>query len=52
MRFESWAAFIAMDGHGPYVWAAYGLAVLVIAFNLVIAWRGHRRFFRLQRRSR
>ena len=31
MYFESLAAALAMDGHGPYVWAAYGLTLTVIA---------------------
>ena len=31
MYFESVAAALAMDGHGPYVWAAYGITLLVLA---------------------
>jgi heme exporter protein D len=50
MSFETWQAFFAMDGHGPYVWTAYGLAVLVLAFNIVVPWLAHRRFFDEQRR--
>lgn len=30
MYFDSVAAALAMDGHGPYVWGAYGLALLVL----------------------
>jgi heme exporter protein D len=45
MSFDSWQAFFAMGGHAPYVWTAYGLAVLVLVFNVAIAWRAHRRFF-------
>lgn len=30
-QFESFADFLAMNGHGPYVWAAYGVALLVLA---------------------
>lgn len=35
MRFDSLADFIAMGGHGPFVWSAYGIALVVIAFNFV-----------------
>lgn len=32
MAFSSFAAFLAMGGHGPYVWAAWGVtACLMIA---------------------
>jgi heme exporter protein D len=30
-QFESLAAFLAMDGYGPFVWGAWGLSGLVIA---------------------
>ncbi len=30
MAFDSLAAFIAMDGHGPYVWTCYGVFVLFL----------------------
>jgi heme exporter protein D len=26
--------FLAMGGHGPYVWAAYGITLAVVAWNL------------------
>lgn len=35
MRFDSLADFIAMGGHGPFVWSAYGIALVVIAFNFI-----------------
>lgn len=31
MYFDNVAAALTMDGHGPYVWGAYGLALAVIA---------------------
>lgn len=34
-QFESFAGFIAMSGHGPYVWACYGIALLMITYLLV-----------------
>ncbi|GAB2503909.1 heme exporter protein CcmD [Microbulbifer agarilyticus] len=29
-QFDSLASFFTMNGHGPYVWASYGMAVLVL----------------------
>jgi heme exporter protein D len=34
-RFESFADFIAMNGHGPYVWSAYAITFAVLIFLLV-----------------
>lgn len=31
-QFEDFEAFISMDGHGPYVWAAYGLSLAIMAW--------------------
>ena len=31
MYFDSLQALIAMDGHGPYVWGAYGMCFVVMA---------------------
>ena len=30
MAFSSFAAFVAMGGHGPYVWAAWGVTALLM----------------------
>lgn len=30
MHFDSFAAVLSMEGHGPYVWAAYGVTFLVL----------------------
>lgn len=35
MSFESLQEFIAMGGHGPFVWTSYGVAALVIFYNIV-----------------
>lgn len=34
MSFETFGDFLAMDGHGLYVWLSYGIALAVIAINL------------------
>lgn len=53
MRFSTLAEFIAMDGHGPYVWSAYAIAVVVIAFNLIWPLLQQRRnLSRLRREAR
>ncbi len=33
-QFESVGDFIAMNGHGPFVWAAYALTLAVLIFLL------------------
>ncbi|WP_119395581.1 heme exporter protein CcmD [Salinibius halmophilus] len=39
-QFDSFAEFIAMGKHGPYVWSAVGLFVVVVAACLVsIKWQ-------------
>ncbi len=35
MYFDSFSDFIAMGGHGLYVWLAYGIALAVVSFNLI-----------------
>ena len=35
MSFETLQDFIAMGGHGPYVWGSYGAGVAVLIINLV-----------------
>lgn len=30
-QFDGFASFLAMNGHGPYVWASYAVAFLVLA---------------------
>lgn len=35
MSFESFADFLAMGGHGLYVWLSYAIALTVIVINVV-----------------
>lgn len=35
MYFDSFSEFIAMGGHGLYVWIAYGLTAVIFIFNLI-----------------
>lgn len=50
MHFSSFAEFVAMDGHGPYVWACYAIALTVILFNLISPILKRRHFFTVQGR--
>jgi len=42
VAFESFSAFIAMEGHGPYVWTCYGV-FLVSVIGLMVWSRQRRR---------
>ncbi|TCS41420.1 heme exporter protein CcmD [Reinekea marinisedimentorum] len=35
MPFENISEFIAMGGHGLYVWLSYAIAAVVIGYNLI-----------------
>lgn len=35
MQFDNFADFIAMGGHGFYVWLAYALTAAILVFNIV-----------------
>ncbi|OZB20434.1 MAG: heme exporter protein CcmD [Marinobacter sp. 34-60-7] len=43
MAFDSFAAFIAMEGHGPYVWACYAVFAVLMAGLMVMSVRANRR---------
>lgn len=45
-HFATFADFIAMGKHGLYVWLSYGIALMVILYNIVSPWLGKRRFFK------
>ncbi len=47
--FDSFSDFLAMGGHGLYVWLAYGAAVMVVAANVVAVRAARRRYFRQAR---
>ena len=51
MYFESWSGFLAMEGHGLYVWSAYGVAMAVIAYNLAAPLLAKRRVMAQVRRQ-
>ncbi|MDK1023910.1 MAG: heme exporter protein CcmD [Gammaproteobacteria bacterium] len=55
MSFDSFSAFLAMGGHGLYVWSAYAVTLVVFAFNAIKPVLMHKRFLQqhkqLQRRE-
>lgn len=46
MSFESFADFIAMGGHGFYVWFSYGASILVVVANVLVVRRSRLRTIR------
>lgn len=46
MSFQTFADFVAMGGHGLYVWLSYGAALIIVIYNVVSVRLGLRRFFR------
>ena len=49
MRFDSFAAALAMDGHGGYVWAVAVVTLSVIVYLLLAPVLRSRRFIEEQR---
>jgi heme exporter protein D len=48
MYFQSFADFLAMGHHGPYVWSAWGLTLAIVLWNILQPWRTRRRLLREQ----
>ena len=55
----NWQEFFSMGGYGQYVWGSYGLAVLILLFNLYLPLRRRktvrrrlREFLRLKEQTR
>jgi heme exporter protein D len=49
MNFDSLGEFVAMGGHGFYVWLSYALALGVVVFNIGWPLVRRRRFLAAQR---
>lgn len=50
MYFETFGEFLQMGKHGVYVWSAYGVAALILAWNVVAPALHRRSFLRQQAR--
>lgn len=44
MSFASFADFLVMGHHGPYVWSAYGISLAVLALNVALPILARRRY--------
>ncbi len=42
MAFESFAAFLVMEGHGPYVWTCYGVFFVLMGVLMLLSLRQRR----------
>ncbi|MGI9286738.1 MAG: heme exporter protein CcmD [Pseudomonadales bacterium] len=51
MYFDSFAAFVHMDGHGFYVWLAYAVALIVVLGLLLVPGMQKKRFIRDYKQS-
>lgn len=51
MAFDSLTAFIAMEGHGPYVWTCYGVFFLLLGGLVYWSLRQRRQVMAAQRRE-
>ena len=45
MSFDSIGEFVAMGGHGLYVWLAYGVSMVVVLANVISVRRARTGFF-------
>lgn len=53
IAFESFADFLAMGGHGLYVWSTYGLCAALMTWTAVLPLLARRRYLNdLARRRR
>lgn len=50
MIFNSVSEFLAMGGHGLYVWLSYGLGLVVIIANLILPKLSRNRLLAEQKR--
>ena len=51
MYFSSFASLLNMEGHGIYVWTAYGIGLLIIAYNIISPLCARRRIISQIRRQ-
>lgn len=51
MAFESFSAFLAMEGHGPYVWTCYAVFVILFAGTIFWSAKRHQATYQMCKRS-
>ncbi|MFP3555442.1 heme exporter protein CcmD [Paraburkholderia sp. SIMBA_049] len=52
IAFASFDDFVAMGGHGAYVWSGYGLCLALLALNALLPLLARRRYLNNLARSR
>ncbi|MFJ3485881.1 heme exporter protein CcmD [Pseudomonas sp. NPDC090202] len=50
MSFASFADFLAMGKHGPFVWSAYAICLTVLAINVLSPLLARRRYLQQEAR--
>ena len=50
-QFESFAEFMAMNGHGPFVWSAYAITFALLVFLFVSPILQKKAFIKQQRKQ-
>ncbi|MBL4827267.1 MAG: heme exporter protein CcmD [Spongiibacteraceae bacterium] len=45
MQFDSLSALIDMEGHGPFVWSVYIIALVILLWLMLSPWLKNKRFF-------
>lgn len=50
MSFQSFGDFLAMGHHGPYVWSAYAISLVVLALNVASPMLARRRYLQEEAR--
>lgn len=51
MAFDSFSAFIAMEGHGPYVWACYVVFFVLMGVMMIWSVRSRKEIIKTCRRG-
>ncbi|MDY6797380.1 MAG: heme exporter protein CcmD [Pseudomonadota bacterium] len=46
MAFDSFSAFVWMEGHGPYVWTCFAVFALLLGGQMIASLQRHRRVMR------
>lgn len=51
MSFNTVSEFVQMGGHGLYVWTSYGIALIVLGYNIINPMVIHRNFMKMQKQN-
>lgn len=51
MSFNTVSEFVQMGGHGLYVWTSYGIALIVLGYNILNPMVNRRNFMKMQKQN-